>query len=126
VKQEGAGSVQRMLDCVLAVLTPLTSPRTQHLLLMKSSGSGHYLDRMASSLLSPQLLANKAQAQAELAVARRDEAIAMAMSVEPQLSGLIVETRNLQRQVEQEISLLYRQREVNIIGEINVTLHQHQ
>jgi hypothetical protein len=50
----------------------------------------------------------------------------MAMSVEPQLSGLIVETRNLQRQVEQEISLLYRQREVNIIGEINVTLHQHQ
>jgi hypothetical protein len=118
--------VQRMLDCVLAVLTPLTSPRTQHLLLMKSSGSGHYLDRMASSLLSPQLLANKAQAQAELAVARRDEAIAMAMSVEPQLSGLIVETRNLQRQVEQEISLLYRQREVNIIGEINVTLHQHQ
>ena len=124
MKQEGAGSVQRMLDCVLAVLTPLTSPRTQHLLLMKSSGSGHYLDRMASSLLSPQLLANKAQAQvhsqtlppslslfvcvyittsvpaqAELAVARRDEAIAMAMSVEPQLSGLIVETRNLQRQV---------------------------
>ncbi|CAI8046869.1 CDK5 regulatory subunit-associated protein 3 [Geodia barretti] len=124
VKQKGAESVQSMLDCVLAVLTPLTSPRTQHLLLMKSSG--HYLDRMASSLLSPQLLANKAQAQAELAVVRRDEAVAMAMSVEPQLSGLSIETRSLQRQVEQEISLLYRQREVNIIGEINVTLQQHQ
>ena len=122
MKQKGAESVQSMLDCVLAVLTPLTSPRTQHLLLMKSSG--HYLDRMASSLLSPQLLANKAQAQvhrvslslslsvcvcvcvttsvpaqAELAVVRRDEAVAMAMSVEPQLSGLSIETRSLQRQV---------------------------
>lgn len=50
-----------MLDSVLAVLDPLTSPRTQHLLLMKSSS--HYLDRMAASLLSPQLLANKAQSE---------------------------------------------------------------
>ena len=44
-----------------SVLDLLTNSRTQHLLFMKSSA--HYLDRMATTLLSPQLLAQKATAQ---------------------------------------------------------------
>ena len=54
-------SVQKMLDTTTAVLVSLSSSRTQHLLLMR--GSPRYLDRLATSLLSPQLLANKAMAQ---------------------------------------------------------------
>lgn len=56
-----ADSVQIMLSTITAVLDSLTNTRTQHLLLMK--GSSHYLERMATSLLSPQMLANKATAQ---------------------------------------------------------------
>ena len=133
-----------MLDCVLSVLDPLTSTRTENLLLMKSSA--HFLDRMAASLQSPQLLANKAQAQvlgcvcvtgpcvchwavcvtgpcvclwavcvtglcvchcamrdadwqAELAASRREEAVAMALNLQPQLEALVSDTRTLQKQV---------------------------
>jgi hypothetical protein len=122
LERQGVEGVQEMLGRVTAVLDTLTSPRPRHLLRMR--GSGHYLDRMASSLLSPQLLARKAQAQAEAAAARREEAAGTALALQPQLTALICSTRQLQRQAEQQISELYKQREVNIIGEINVTLQQ--
>ena len=54
-------SVQAMLSSVSSLLQLLTDPRTKHLLLMKSSA--RYLDRLAGSVLSPLLLANKATAQ---------------------------------------------------------------
>ena len=54
-------SVTAMLGSVISVLDLLTNARTQHLLLMKSSG--RYLERIAISLLSPQLLSHRATAQ---------------------------------------------------------------
>lgn len=122
LSQQGPESVQKMLDTIELVLQPLNNPRAKHLLLIRTSP--HYLDRMTISILSPQLLANKAQSQAEMLAARAEEAVATALIVQPQLKALISETRLLQRQVEGQISQLYKGREVNIIGEINVTLQQ--
>lgn len=113
-----ADSVQIMLSTITAVLDSLTNTRTQHLLLMK--GSSRYLERMATSLLSPQMLANKATAQVEALSARREEAIDTALALQPQIETLKTETKQLQKQIEQQISRLYNNREVNLIGEINV------
>ena len=57
-------NVETMLASVTSVLDSLTNSRTQHLLLMKSSV--RYLDRLATSIMSPQMLANKATAQVKL------------------------------------------------------------
>lgn len=114
----GLDSVMAMLVSVTSVLDSLTNSRTQHLLLMK--GSARYLERMATSLLSPQLLSNRLTAQAEAMAARRKEAVKTALSQQPKLAALINDTKELQKQVEECISLLYKNRDVNIIGEINV------
>ena len=64
LRPHGLESITPELACVASVLDLLTSARTQHLLFMKSSA--RYLDRMATTLLSPQLLAQKATAQVQL------------------------------------------------------------
>lgn len=118
LRPHGLESITPELACVASVLDLLTSARTQHLLFMKSSA--RYLDRMATTLLSPQLLAQKATAQAEAMAVRREEAVDSALALQPQLATLISDTKELQAQLEKKISHLYRGREVNIIGEINL------
>lgn len=118
VKLHGLHSITEMLDSVSSVLNLLTNSRTQHLLFMKSSA--HYLERMATSLLRPQQLSNRAMSQAEAMAARREEAVETAITVHTKLVALIGQTRELQKQVEGQISKLYKNREVNIIGEINI------
>ena len=120
-------SVTAMLGSVISILDHLTNARTQHLLLMKSSA--RYLERMATSLLSPQLLSHRATAQvqchraciikmaqcsshraciivvmctswqAEVMAARREEAVDTALSLQPKRAALISETKVLQSQV---------------------------
>jgi len=56
---------------------------------------------------------------ARLMVIRQEEALAEKKETEPKLELVRQKTKELQRQIEGEISAKYKNRRVNIMGEIN-------
>jgi len=63
--------------------------------------------------------ADKMLSLARLMVIRREEALAEKSEAEPKLELIRKKTKELQRQIEDEISTKYKNRRVNIMGEIN-------
>eukprot|EP00118_Oscarella_pearsei_P006206 m.28202 g.28202 ORF g.28202 m.28202 type:complete len:524 (+) comp30600_c0_seq4:65-1636(+) len=110
-------SVSLMQRKVTAALNQLTSPRTQHLFMIKSSQ--RYIDRLAESLLHKLTLANKMEQSHKAAIERAATAAQEQSTLEPKLNVLKTNTRHLQKQVEESLSKRYNSRIVNIMGEIN-------
>ncbi|ESP02849.1 hypothetical protein LOTGIDRAFT_230360 [Lottia gigantea] len=115
--QLDASQVSTLLSNVNNILTQLTNMRIQQLLLIRNSP--RYVNRVHDNLKQILLLADKMTYLEKQAVIRRNEALEEQQEVEPKLDTLIKRTKQLQKQLEGEISKKYKERKVNIMGDIN-------
>lgn len=110
-------TVSNMLSSVSGILSLLTSQRMRDLMLIRSSP--RYVDRLSANLRKLTSDADKMASLSRLMSTRHDEAIAEQRRLEPQLELVQQRTKQLQKQIEGEISKRYKNRRVNIMGEIN-------
>lgn len=117
VESAGREELGDMLSNVAGILDHITSKRVQHLFHMK--GSQRYLQRLSEELQHYLRLSNRASSQALEMAAKREHANTTLSSLQPQLTSIIRHTKTLQKQISGEISTRYKNRVVNIMGEIN-------
>ncbi|XP_064397823.1 CDK5 regulatory subunit-associated protein 3-like [Halichondria panicea] len=117
LERQSKEGVAEMLGHVTKVLDHLTSQRIEHLFLIK--GSQRYLERLCESLIHNLRLSNKAVGVARELVVRREGAETQALILEPKLKVVCERTKQLQAQIASDISRRYKNRVVNIMGEIN-------
>lgn len=106
-----------MLADVSGVREHLTSPHMRDLILIRSSP--RYVDRLTANLHKLTSDADKMMSLSRLMSTRHSEAVDEQRQLEPQLDLLRQKTKELQKQIEGEISKRYKNRQVNIMGEIN-------
>ncbi|KAK2187354.1 hypothetical protein NP493_168g01020 [Ridgeia piscesae] len=109
--------VQAMHDAILSVLGQLTTSRMQDLMRIRSSPK--YVDRLTTSLKKILCDADKMTSMSRLMGTRRTEALEEQRQTEPKLDIIRRRTKELQKQIESEISKRYKDRRVNIMGEMN-------
>ncbi|KAI0223584.1 CDK5 regulatory subunit-associated protein 3 [Lamellibrachia satsuma] len=109
--------VQCMHDAILSVLGQLMSSRMQDLMRIRSSPK--YVDRLTTSLKKILCDADKMTSMSRLMGSRRSEALEEQRHTEPKLDIIRQRTKELQKQIESEISKRYHNRRVNIMGEMN-------
>merc|ERR1711890_101913 len=105
------------LQLVLGIMRELTSKKMKNLYLIKSSP--RYVDRIADSLLQKLQVSEKLIKQAASLNKKNKEAAEVQVETQPKLQVLVKKTKSLQKQIENEISSRYKNRKVNIMGEIN-------
>jgi len=110
-------STETMLQLVLGIMRELTSKKMKNLYLIKSSP--RYVDRIADSLLQKLQVSEKLIKQAASLNKKNKEAAEVQVETQPKLQVLVKKTKSLQKQIENEISSRYKNRKVNIMGEIN-------
>lgn len=110
-------TIKSMLNDVKELLAHMTSKKMQNLFLIRSSPS--YVHRMADSLNKILSDSEKMTSLSRLMVLRREEAAEEEKQIQPRIELLRKHTRELQKQIENEISKKYKNRRVNIMGEIN-------
>ncbi|XP_066931488.1 CDK5 regulatory subunit-associated protein 3-like [Clytia hemisphaerica] len=110
-------TLQSMLGNVTSVLQSLTSVKMQNLYLIKSSP--RYVDRISESMEQKLRVSEKLLSQITSLRERSQEAVKTQGDTEPKLALIVKKTKELQSQVESEISSRYKDRKVNIMGEIN-------
>ncbi|XP_071100814.1 CDK5 regulatory subunit-associated protein 3-like [Haliotis cracherodii] len=115
--QIDASKVKDMLNKVKGILEQLTSVQMQHLLLIRNSP--RYVERLRDSLKQTLTLADKMVFYEKEMVVKRKEALEEQGQLEPKLDTLVSKTKVMQKQMEGEISKKYKDRPVNIMGEIN-------
>ncbi|KAK3700499.1 hypothetical protein QZH41_015723 [Actinostola sp. cb2023] len=110
-------TVETMTATIDDVLSRLTSMRVQNLCLLKSSP--RYVDRLAESLQQKLRISEKLKTSCTNMVEKRKAAAEQQRDLEPKLDVIRCKTKELQAQIVQEISKKYKNRPVNIMGEIN-------
>ncbi|PNF20855.1 CDK5 regulatory subunit-associated protein 3 [Cryptotermes secundus] len=111
-------SISAMLNQVQAVISEITDSRSQHLYNIKNSP--RYVDHLADRLQQKLDVADKMVASQKAVRQRSIEAGEEAKSLEPKLKMIIAKTKELQGEIERDISRRYRNRPVNIMGGVNV------
>ncbi|KAL4228499.1 CDK5 regulatory subunit associated protein 3 [Mactra antiquata] len=109
--------VETMVTDVKNIINQLTSVQIQHLMLIRDSP--RYVERLKDTLKSTLTLADKMLFYEKETVIRRQEAINEAVEIAPKVEILVKRTKEMQKQMEGEISKRYKNRPVNIMGEIN-------
>lgn len=117
IQMQSVESVQAMQIAVTDVLTKLTAMKMHNLFLLKTSP--RYLDRLTDSLQQKLKVSEKMVVSSKLMAEKRDAASKEQMDLEPKLEVIKSKTKELQRQIAEEISKKYKNRPVNIMGEIN-------
>ncbi|XP_033100530.1 CDK5 regulatory subunit-associated protein 3-like [Anneissia japonica] len=112
--------VNSMLILVQDVLSHLRDSTVQHFLMIKSSP--RYVDRLADSLKEKLVYQEKMIASQKAVVEKRQASLEEQRKLEPKLDTLIMKTRELKQQIEQEISKKYKNRPVNLMGAVNNVL----
>lgn len=110
-------SIVVMLSTVNQMLSSLTNVKMQNLQLVRSSP--RFVDRLVESLEQKQSLTNKMLQSAEAVALRRDQTYEEQMLLEPKVEIVVTRTRELQKQIEKDISKRYKNRPVNIMGGVN-------
>jgi len=110
-------SLQQYLGHVSSLIADLTSTKMQNLYLLKSSP--RYVERLTDSLQQKLKLSKNMQEQVTRLREKADAALAIQSQTEPKYAALAKKTKILQNQVASEISRRYKERIVNIMGEIN-------
>ncbi|CAN7983976.1 unnamed protein product, partial [Ixodes hexagonus] len=118
VQMQTRESVKALLDSVRTSLASMTAVRMQHLYQLHSSPK--YVDRLVETLQQKLYQADKMLQSQEAVVARRQEALEEQRQLQPKLDLVLLKTRQLQKQIQEEISKRYKDRPVNIMGGINV------
>lgn len=117
IQMQSVESVQSMESAVTDVLSTLTSMKMHNLFLLKTSP--RYLDRLADSLQQKLKVSEKLVTSIKVMADKRQAATIEQRDLEPKLEIIRTKTRELQEQISQEISKKYKNRPVNIMGEIN-------
>lgn len=117
IQMQSADSIKAMETAVTDVLTTLTSMKMQNLFLLKTSP--RYLDRLADSLQQKLNVSGKMVSSSKTMAEKRQFAAKEQMELEPKLEVIKSKTKELQRKIAEEISKKYKNRPVNIMGEIN-------
>lgn len=111
-------SIAALSDCVNVALDELTNKRISHLHNIKHSPK--YVDILTASLKQKLLVVEKMKAS-KLALEKkikelRDEA----RNMEPVIKLLVEKTKQLQKEIQEDISKKYKGRVVNIVGGVNM------
>ncbi|CAH1774392.1 unnamed protein product [Owenia fusiformis] len=109
--------VENMLGSVCGILGRLTTHRIEQLYLIKSSP--RYVDRLTETLKKTLGQADKMVALQRLMISKREELIEEQATTEPKLDLIISKTKQLKKQIEGDVSKKYKNRPVNLMGEIN-------
>ncbi|XP_001634485.2 CDK5 regulatory subunit-associated protein 3 [Nematostella vectensis] len=117
IQMQTKKTVEKMLCRVEDVLEQLTNMRVQNLCLLKSSP--RYVGRLADSLQQKLRLSEKLLSSAQTMCEKRKEAAEQQRELEPKLDVIRQKTKDMQSQIAGEISKKYKDRPVNIMGEIN-------
>ncbi|XP_064472061.1 CDK5 regulatory subunit-associated protein 3-like isoform X2 [Ornithodoros turicata] len=118
VQLQTADRVEAMLAHLEVVLAALTSKRMQHLYQLHSSPK--YVDRLVGSLQQLLYQADKMEQSRRAVLVGAEEALAEQRQLEPKRDLILLKTRELQKQIQEEISKRYKDRPVNIMGGITV------
>lgn len=110
-------SITSMLDAVEVVLNKLTNKRATHLHNIKHSPK--YIDMLANTLKQKTTITEKMQASQKVVLQRAAEARKQAADIKPIIDLIIEKTKQLQEQIQAEISKKYKNRIVNIVGGVN-------
>lgn len=110
-------TVNSMLKQGKDIESQLTSVKMQHLMLIRNSP--RYVDRLKDNLKQTLTLADKMTFHEKEMVLKRGETKQEQAEIQPKLDLIIKKTKEVQKQMEVEISKKYKDRNVNIMGEIN-------
>lgn len=110
--------IMSMASKVKDILGQLTSVKMHHLLLIRNSP--RYVDRLKDSLKQTLSLADKMVFYEKEMVVKKKEIMEEQRQLEPKLNVIVQRTKEMQKQMEGEISVKYKNRPVNIMGEINM------
>nr|CAG4646332.1 EOG090X07S9 [Macrothrix elegans] len=108
--------VENMLSAVISVYDAISRPKLKNLALIRESP--RYVDRVANSLEQNLRLAEKMEANRASIVEKRRQTAAEQGRLQPLLKKLIEKTKELQADLEQNISKKYNNRPVYITGGI--------
>lgn len=109
--------VAAMLEEVSTLLNRLMTQKMVDLLLIRSFP--RYVDRLVDDLKRLTSESEKMGSMSRLMVLKREEALSEQHDLEPKLEVMREKMKELQKQIEAEISTKYKNRRVNIMGEIN-------
>lgn len=110
-------SVAAMLATVRMVLNSLTNKKMLSLQLIRASP--RYVDRVAESLQQKLVAADKILQMQEMVKNKRLQAAEEHTLLEPRIALIVSRTRELQKQIENDVSKRYKNRPVNLMGGIN-------
>ncbi|XP_063230734.1 CDK5 regulatory subunit-associated protein 3 [Bacillus rossius redtenbacheri] len=116
LQMQSAAGLAAMLAAVQDVICDLSDQRIQHLHSVKHSP--RYVDTLADSLKQKLAAVEKMTASQEAVRRRRADARLELAALAPKLQLVISKTRQLQEEIEQDISKKYKNREVNLMGGI--------
>nr|SVE85551.1 EOG090X07S9 [Daphnia pulicaria] len=106
--------LEEMLSQVLSTIDAINRPKLKNLALIRESP--RYVDRVANSLQQHLRLADKMEANRMILAERRRSAAAEQVGLQPTLKKLIERTKELQADLEKNISKKYNNRPVHITG----------
>ncbi|GAB1606404.1 CDK5 regulatory subunit-associated protein 3-like [Argonauta hians] len=110
--------ISSMINLVKTAWNTFSSERAKHLLKIKRSPK--FVERLEEGLRQNLVLADKMVFQEKEMARKRQEALREEDALQPKLDVLRKETKELKNMIETEISKKYKNRVVNIMGEINV------
>ncbi|XP_045210183.2 CDK5 regulatory subunit-associated protein 3-like isoform X1 [Mercenaria mercenaria] len=113
-----AKQVETMATDLRNIIAQLTSVQNQHLMLIRDSP--RYVERLKDTLKSTLTLADKMIFYQKETISRRHDMEKEERELLPKLEVLVKRTKEMQKQMEGEISKRYKNRPVNIMGEINI------
>ncbi|KAL4720628.1 hypothetical protein ACJJTC_015309 [Scirpophaga incertulas] len=111
---ESSGALAAMLDAVQVAAARLTAPELTHLHNVKHSP--RYVDVLTAQIKQKLSLCDKLSKLATRAAEHREAAAARAAEQRPLLALIVDRTKELQANIENDISKKYKGRPVNIIG----------
>ncbi|XP_074653512.1 CDK5 regulatory subunit-associated protein 3-like [Tubulanus polymorphus] len=116
--QLDVSAVEKMLARIDDVLQLINATKMQHMLTIRSFP--RYVHRLAENMKQHMSQAEKYHQMQKLMVEKRDEMREEEKRMEPKVKLIRNKTLELKKQIESEISKKYKNRPVNIMGEINV------
>uniref|UniRef100_A0A3Q3F1I7 CDK5 regulatory subunit associated protein 3 n=1 Tax=Labrus bergylta TaxID=56723 RepID=A0A3Q3F1I7_9LABR len=114
IQGQSRDHVREMLSEVQNLLGRLTSLRMQHLFMIQASP--RYVERVSEVLRQKLKQADILVLKAATMVEKRKEALEEQSRLEPRVDLMAVCTRELQKQIEADISKKYHKRPVNLMG----------
>lgn len=116
--QIDTATLKSMIKKVRDISDQFTTVKMQHLMLIRNSP--RYVDRLKETMKQTLNLADKMIFYEKDMVNRHKQSVEEQKELEPKLDIVVLRTKEMQKQMESEISKKYKNRPVNIMGEINL------